>query len=63
MLVYSKLHSKSFDYQYKFTLNQLPHVLGLDTKIIIQTQKYSEQEQRQQLGVAENGEVGDKVLH
>ena len=45
-------------------LNQLPHVLGSDTKIVIQTQKYySEQKQKQQLGVAENGEAGDKVLH
>ena len=50
--------------QITFIINHLPHVLGSDTKILIQTQKYySEQKQKQQLGVAENGEVGDKVPH
>ena len=46
------------------SFNQLPHVLGSDTKLLFRPKKYySEQEQKQQLGVAENGEVGDKVPH
>ena len=47
-----------------YSVNQLPRVLGSRHKNYYLDQKYySEQKQKQQLGVAENGEVGDKVLH